>query len=44
MTNKIELTPEQKAEKAAAREEAEHSNMTDKPNQKNKVTNEEKSE
>ena len=40
----IELTPEQKAEKAAAREEAEHSNMTDKPNQKNKVTNEEKSE
>lgn len=40
----IELTPEQKAEKAVAREEAEHSNMTDRPNQKKKITNEEKSE
>lgn len=40
----IELTPEQKAEKAAAREEAEHSTMTLKPNQKKNITNEEKSE
>lgn len=40
----IELTPEQKAEKAAAREEAEHSNMTDVPNKKQKMIDGEKSE